>query len=57
MEIFIVWIVYIHFEQIMYLRHERLCDNDDYCDVEMSTKNTNKLKYREESALKGFAVI
>ena len=26
-------------------RHEWLCDNNDYCYVEMSTKNTNKLKY------------
>ena len=26
-------------------RHERLCDNNDYCHVEMPTKNNNKLKY------------
>ena len=26
-------------------RHERLCDNNDYCTVEMPTKNNNKLKY------------
>ena len=26
-------------------RHERLCGNNDYCHVEMATKNTNKLKY------------
>ena len=26
-------------------RDERLCGNNDYCHVEMPTKNTNKLKY------------
>ena len=26
-------------------RHERLCDNNDYCHVEISTKNNNALKY------------
>ena len=26
-------------------RHERLCDNNNYCDVEVPTKNNNKLNY------------
>ena len=26
-------------------RHERLCDNNDYCNVEMPTQSNNKLKY------------
>ena len=26
-------------------RHERLCDNNDYCNVEMPTQINNKLKY------------
>ena len=26
-------------------RHERLCDNNDYCHVEIPTKNNNALKY------------
>ena len=42
MEIFI-YIVYIHFEQIK--KHERMCDNNDYCHVEMPTKNNKTLKY------------
>ena len=25
-------------------RHERLCDNNDYCNVEIPTKNNNKSK-------------
>ena len=46
MEIFTVWVVYIHFEQIMHLKkHERLCHNNDYCHVEMSTEDNNTLKY------------
>ena len=46
MEIFIVWIVYIHFEQITHLKkHVRLCGNNDYCHVEMPTENNNILKY------------
>ena len=33
--------------------HERLCDNHDYCHVEMPTKNINKLKYNHgEKSLK-----
>ena len=32
-------------------RHGRLCDNHDYCHVEMSTKK-NKLKYHGEKSLK-----
>ena len=33
--------------------HERLCDNHDYCHVEMPTKNINKLKYNNgEKSLK-----
>ena len=32
-------------------RHERLCDNNDYCHVEMATKNTNKLKYNHGEKL------
>ena len=33
-------------------RHEKLCDNDDYCDVEMPTKNKT-LKYNHgEKSLK-----
>ena len=50
MEIFTVWVVYIHFEQ---KNHERLCNNNDYCHVEMPTKNNNKLKYNHgEKSLK-----
>ena len=26
-------------------KHERLCDNNDYCNVEMPTKDNNTLKY------------
>ena len=26
-------------------KHERLCDNNDYCHVEMPTKDNNTLKY------------
>ena len=34
-------------------RHERLCDNNDYCHVEMPTEDNNKLKYNhEEKSLK-----
>ena len=39
-------------------RHERLCDNNDCCYVEMSTKSTNKLKYNHgEKSLKEPFVI
>ena len=39
-------------------RHERLCDNNDCCYVEMSTKNTNKLKCNHgEKSLKEPFVI
>ena len=34
-------------------RHERLCGNNDYCNVEMPTKNNNKSKYNHgEKSLK-----
>ena len=34
-------------------RHERLCDNNDYCHVEMPTKNNKTLKYNHgEKSLK-----
>ena len=46
MEIFIVSIVYIHLEQIMHLKkHERLCDNNDYYNVEMPTQFNKTLKH------------
>ena len=53
-EIFTVWSVYIHFEPIMRLKkHERLCDNNDYCHVGMPTKDNNTLKYNHgEKSLK-----
>ena len=59
METFIVRIVYIHLEQIMHLKkHERLCDNNDYCNVEMSTQCNKTLKYNYgEKSLKTPFVI
>ena len=34
-------------------RHERLCDNNDYCYIEMPTEDNNKLKYNHgEKSLK-----
>ena len=34
-------------------KHERLCDNNDYCHVEMPTEDNNKLKYNHgEKSLK-----
>ena len=34
-------------------RHERLCDNSDYCHIEMSTKDNKTLKYNHsEKSLK-----
>ena len=36
-------------------RHERLCDNNDYCHVEMPTKNNKTLKYNHRE--KSFAVL
>ena len=34
-------------------KHERLCDNNDYCHVEMPTDDNNKLKYNHgEKSLK-----
>ena len=39
-------------------RHEKLCDNNDYCNVEMPTKNNNKLKYSHgENLIKAPFVI
>ena len=39
-------------------RHEKLCDNNDYCNVEMHTKNKNKLKYSHgENLIKAPFVI
>ena len=32
-------------EQIMHLEDMRLCHNNDYCNVEMSTQSNIKLKY------------
>ena len=39
-------------------KHERLCDNSDYCHVEMPTKDNNTLKYNygEKSLKAPFAV-
>ena len=28
-------------------KHERLCDNHDYCHIEMSTNDNNTLKYND----------
>ena len=59
MEIFTVWVVYIHFEQIMHLKkHERLCRNNDYCHEEMSTEDNNTLKYNHgEKSLRAPFII
>ena len=39
-------------------RHERLCDNDDYCYVEMPTKDKKSLKYNHgEKSLKASFTI
>ena len=39
-------------------RHERLCDNNDYCHVEMPTKDDKKLKYNHgEKSLKATFTI
>ena len=39
-------------------RHERLCGNNDYCHVEMPTKDNKNLKYNhEEKSLKGLFTI
>ena len=39
-------------------KHERLCNNHDYCHVEMPTKDNNTLKYNhEEKSLKVPCVI
>ena len=37
-------------------KHERLCDNHDYCHVEMATKDNNTLKYNpgEKSLIKSY---
>ena len=32
-------------------RHERLCDNNDYCHIEMPTEDNNKLKYNHGEIL------
>ena len=32
-------------------KHERLCDNHDYCHVEMPTKDNNTLKYNHGDKL------
>ena len=41
-----------------YKKHERLCDNNDYCQVEMLTEDNNKLKYNHgEKSLKASFVI
>ena len=58
MEIF-VWIVYNHLEQIMHLKkHERLCDNNDYCNVEIPKQFNKTLKYDHwEKSLKTPFVI
>ena len=39
-------------------KHERLCDNNDYCHVEMPTVDNNKLKYNDgEKSLKASFTI
>ena len=39
-------------------RHERLCDSNDYCHVEMPTKNNKTLKYdHAEKSLKALFAI
>ena len=46
MEIFIAWIVYIHFELIMHLRDMKdNNDNNDCCNVEMRKQFNKTLKY------------
>ena len=58
MEIFVAWIVYIHLEQIMHLKHERFCENNDCCSVEIPTKFNKILKHNhEEKSLKKQFVI
>ena len=54
MDIFIAWIAYIYLERIMHLKkHERLCENNDYCNAEMPTKFNKILKYNHgEKSLK-----
>ena len=49
MEIITVWIVFEHsFRTDNALKiHERICENHDYCHVEMLTKVTKTLKYNQ----------
>ena len=39
-------------------RHERLCGNNDYCNIEMPTQSNNTLKYKygEKSLKVPFAI-
>ena len=58
MGIFIVWIVYIYLTDNVLKEHERLCENNDYCCVEMPTKFNKILKYNHgEKSLKTPFVI
>ena len=59
MEIFTVWVVFIHSELIMPLKkHEKLCDNHEYCHIEMPNNDNNILKYNHgEKSLKAPWVI
>ena len=58
MEIFIVWVVFIHFKQITHLKNKRLCNNHDYCHVEIPNRHNNTLKYNHgEKSLKVTWVI
>ena len=54
MEILTVWTVFIHIAHIISLKkHERLCNNHDYCHVKMPTEYNKILKYNHgERSLK-----
>ena len=62
MEIFIVWIIYIHLERITHLKTWKIkhndyddnkYDNNDYCNEEMPTQFNKTLKYNHgEKSLK-----
>ena len=54
MEILTVWTVFIHIAHIISLKkHERLCNNHDYCHVKMPTEYNKILKYKHgEGSLK-----
>ena len=46
MEVFTAWVVYIHFVQIIsFKKHEKVCNNHDYCYVQMPREYNKTLKY------------